>query len=135
MSNITRTSMLSLCVLSTGADFASADDLEGRLDPNCDSALVVSEMEGKPGILQTHGVDFHFYPASVPDNFTGCQVVWLENGHRLMTTHYSLGKVTWIKGQEPKEVRPYFCRYKDETLVESESFNIKRCPKTPGEMR
>ena len=106
--NITRTFVLSLCILSTGAGFAHADDLSGRLDPNCDSASVVSEMEGEPRVIRTHGADFHVYPASVPENFTGCQVVWLENGHRLITTHFTQGKVTWIKGQEPKEVRPFF---------------------------
>ena len=135
MLNFTRTFVLSLCTLSTSAGFARADNIEGRLDPNCDSTLVLSEVEGKPRVIHTHGVDFHFFPGFVPENFTGCQVVWLENGHRLITTHYKLGKVTWIKGQEPKEVRPYFCMYRDEKLVESESFNSRRCPKNPGERK
>jgi hypothetical protein len=111
------------------ASYAETDKVEGRLDPHCKTTLMLGEIEGAPKIVETHGVGFHFYPGSVPNDFTGCQNVWLGNGHKLATTHYKSGKVTWIKGQEPKEVKPFFCRYKNEKLVESESFNVRNCPK------
>jgi hypothetical protein len=114
---------------------ARSDDVDGGLDPNCKGTLMIGEVEGKLKVIETHGADFHVYPESVPENFTGCQVVWLGNGHRLVTTHYALGKITWIRGQEPKEVKPFFCLYDNEKLVENESFNLRRCPKDGNEMK
>lgn len=131
--NCNRAFALSCALLASG--YALPDDVDGRMDPNCNSMLMIDEVEGIPRLVETHGVHFHVYPQSVPENFTGCQVVWLENGHRLVTTHYKLGRVTWIKGQEPKEVKPFFCVYEVAKLVENESFNLERCPKDANEVK
>jgi len=90
---------------------------------------MLTEIEGAPKKIHTHGIDFYVYPEAVPSKFTGCQIVWLENGHKLITKHYELGKISWVKGQEPKDVLPFFCLYDDGKLNEAASFNVKRCPK------
>lgn len=103
-----------------------ADD---RLDPNCANTLMLNEAEGTPKKRQAHGLEFHVYPETVPSDFTGCQIVWLENGHKLITKHYTRGRLTWARGQEPKDVQSLFCLYDDGGLNEGLSFNLKRCPK------
>lgn len=121
-------SLLSIFVVN--ASHAQEDRIvDGRLDPNCGSTLMLSEIEGQSKKTQTHGMAFHIYPETIPNNFTGCQNVWLENGHKLVTKHYKLGNVTWAKGQEPKDVEPFFCLYGDGNLNEGASFNLERCPK------
>ena len=101
-----------LSALAVNASHAQGDiQVEGRLDQNCGSTLMLSEIEGPSKKIQTHGVDFYVYPGTIPNNFTGCQIVWLENGHKLVTKHYKLGKLSWEKGQEAKDVKPFFCLY------------------------
>ena len=103
--------------------------VEGRLDPHCGSTLMLSELGEQPKTIQTHGVAFYIFPETIPNNYTGCQIVWLENGHKLVTKHYELGILTWAKGQEPKDVKPFFCLYGNGPLIEEASFNINRCPR------
>lgn len=119
-----------LSAFAVNASQAQEDiHVEGRLDPYCGSTLMLSEIERQAKKIQTHGVGFYVFPEAIPDNFTGCQTVWLENGHKLVTKHYKLGKLSWAKGQEPKDVEPFFCMYDDGNLNEGTSFNLERCPK------
>ena len=119
-----------LSAFVANASHAQGDvKVEGRLDPNCESTLMLSEIEGQSKTIQTQGVAFHIYPETIPHNFTGCQIVWLENGHKLVTKHYKQGNLTWAKGQEPRDVEPFFCFYGGGNLNKELSFNVKRCPK------
>jgi hypothetical protein len=114
---------------------AAPDDIEReRMDLNCGSGLMLEDLENKPELIETHGFGFYLVPAAVPKDFTGCQVIWLENGHKLVTRHFKAGQLTWVRGQEPKEVRPYFCVYTDGKLNKDASFNIHRCHEQASEM-
>ncbi len=104
--------------------------ISGRLDQYCQIEFLAIKKNVNVRILKTHGGDFYVYPPKVSSSFTGCQNVWLGNGFKLTTTHYKNGIVTWIRGQEPKDVRPYFCLYKNKLLFKESSFNIKRCTAT-----
>lgn len=124
--------VISLILLNMHA-FSKATEnnvrISGRLDQYCQIEFPAIKKNINIKILKTHGGDFYIYPSRVSSSFTGCQNVWLENGLKLTTTHYKDGFVTWIRGQEPKDVRPYFCLYKNKLLFKKSSFNIKRCAK------
>ena len=104
------------------------DQRNTRFDENCNSDLMLGEIKGEFEKDQTHALDFYVYPKEVGSSFTGCQTVWLANGHKLLTRHFSGGELTWVRGQEPKEIIPYFCLYEEGELLTSKSFNLKRCP-------
>ncbi len=134
MSRTLVVSILFCCVVSNGKS-VTPDDIEaGRMDSNCGSALMLEDLENKPKLTQTHSLGIYLVPDTVPKGFTGCQVIWLENGHKLVTRHFKAGQLTWVRGQEPKEVRPYFCVYTDGKLNKEESFNTYRCREQAGEM-
>lgn len=123
-------------VLAACAMPAHARDIEGtRLDQNCASTLMLSDVADSTKPIVMHDIEFVVYPETIPDNFTGCQVVWLGNGHRLATKHYESGKLSWMRGQEPKEVRPFFCVYHQGVLDVGESFNAARCPESAAEVQ
>ncbi|MGJ7498635.1 hypothetical protein ACSFA8_26760 [Variovorax sp. RT4R15] len=52
-------------------------------------------------VRATHAGDLTTFPASVPPRYTGCRVTWLENGHRLATVRFDLGRVRSVELQEP----------------------------------
>jgi len=103
--------------------------IDGRLDKHCNSVLMLSDLVKKPKLVRTHGANFYTYPSKISNTYTGCQNVWLENGHKLETKYFRYGELTWVRGQEPKDVRPYFCIYKEKRLISNLSFNLKRCRK------
>ena len=101
--------------------------INGRLDLYCSSTFSLDEIKDEQSLQTSHGISFIIFPKEIPKAFTGCQNVWLGNGHKLITKHYSSGQITWIKGQEPKEVPPFFCLYKNGQLLIEKSFNLRRC--------
>lgn len=98
------------------------------LDKNCRSTLMLGDLAKKPKLHRTHGANFYTFPDKISNTYTGCQNVWLENGHKLVTKYYLYGEIAWVRGQQPKDVRPYFCVYKQKRLISKESFNVRRCP-------
>ena len=59
----------------------------------------------------SHGVDLLIWPDRLDANFTGCQKVWLEDGHLLGTTVFKQGKVWSFSTREPESRITLRCRY------------------------
>jgi hypothetical protein len=49
----------------------------------------------------THAGKLLTYPASIDKGYTGCQVTWLENGHRLTAIRFEAGAVASVELREP----------------------------------
>lgn len=67
-------------------------------------AVDVCAMEKPPAdsrVRSTHAGDLLTYPRSLPFRYTGCQVTWLEDGHRLATVHLNAGRVRSVELNDP----------------------------------
>lgn len=62
--------------------------------------------------VPTHGVDFLIWPPQIDAAFTGCQKVWLEDGHLLGTTVFKRGQVQSFSSREPGSDTTLRCNYK-----------------------
>lgn len=68
-----------------------------------------------------HGISIFVYPGEIPEKFTGCQTVWLEDGFMLIRYYYKKGMIEWVKSMEPKGGNATYCLYKDGILVKNKS--------------
>ena len=123
---------VSLTIFFINSFAQTGDDFElrnTRFDDLCEPSLTLQSIDSDElKHIQTHGAAFYLYPEQITKSYTGCQIVWLGNGHKLVTRHYRDGKLSWLRGQEPKDIEPYFCLYNKEGLVTDRSFNLRRCP-------
>jgi len=71
-------SIIFILVVASGTVCAT-NLIEGRLDPNCSSTTVLTEVKEKANKIDTPGFSLYIYPKAIPDTYTGCQVTWLEN--------------------------------------------------------
>ena len=99
-----------------------------RQKDNC--ALRVVPAAAK--ITLSHGVDFASYPDPLPEHYSGCQNMWIGDGHDrrsmqlLSTAKFLDGRVEWLSGHE-KDVE-FRCVYREGVLVTQESLNPENCP-------
>jgi hypothetical protein len=79
--------------------------------------------------LPTHAIDLLIYPdaAAVDAHYTGCQNIWLSDGHLLAQAEYKNGVVQSYKGWEPDGAATMRCIYKDRSL-NSDKSQEKDCP-------
>jgi hypothetical protein len=89
---------------------------------NCELTTIPSNARR----VATHGADFYFFPSSLPDQYNGCQVMWLGDGTKLSVARYVHGKIESFNGQEPKS-GPFQCKYSNGNLIEAES-TVGKCP-------
>jgi len=116
---------LLLCITACGAWAADTSQLSG-------DNWNLGTIHPKSVILYTHGVDLHIYPdaASVIPTYSGCQIIWLSNGHRLARASYKNGQIERYSGWEPDRDDPIECYYVEGKLVKATSTS-EDCP--PGE--
>jgi hypothetical protein len=64
-------------------------------------------------VLRTHGADLHIFPdaVSVDNSYSGCQNIWLENGHLLAQARYINGIIVTYSGNEPDSKKSFTCQY------------------------
>lgn len=65
------------------------------------------------------------FPASIPDKYTGCKRVWLEDNSVLSTARFRDGRLVSVEVSEPKG-KHFFCYYSEGTLIKGQSG--KDCP-------
>ena len=67
-------------------------------------ALDVCAMDKPPAgskVRTTHAGELLTFPQSLSSTYTGCRVMWLEDGHRLATVHLDAGRVRSVDVHEP----------------------------------
>ena len=52
-------------------------------------------------VRSTHAGKLFTYPESISKDYTGCRVIWLENGERLATVRFASGVVLSVNIKEP----------------------------------
>lgn len=112
----------------TGCSLPTSQN-DGEPDPGAMTCELIAAPEGVRRI-PSHGVDLLIFPAKIGESYTGCEVVWLEDGRKLATRYFENGKLVWELGQEPKKKRGFFCRYSQDKLLKARSSNT--CPDTAG---
>lgn len=109
---------LLLSILSLSSPVAFSNKV-----PNCDLKTIPSDAKR----IFAHGVNFLVFPPVLGSSYTGCQIIWLEDGYKLSTRYFRDGKVVWLKGQEPKSKRSFYCAFEHGALVKEKS-DIEKCP-------
>jgi hypothetical protein len=68
-------------------------------------------------VLHTHAANLYIYPdagvVNIDDRYSGCQNIWLEDGHLLAQARYINGTIATYRGIEPGGGKSFFCRYKN----------------------
>jgi hypothetical protein len=113
----------SLSVLFVLGAFISSSTFATELQ-NCDLKTIPKSAKPAPA----HGASFITYPPQIDSSYSGCQIVWLEDGHKLSTTLFRDGKGVWMKVQEPKG-KSFFCAFDQGVLITKKS-DVKNCPET-----
>jgi hypothetical protein len=91
--------------------------------------LKLCSMQSAPqrtDMVDTHGVSFYSYPEDIPDNFSGCRYMWLEDGTKLYSLYYLRGEIVWTRGNEPGEDES-ICYYVQDKLDMKKSKNPGGC--------
>lgn len=120
MRHLRQFSAMLLAIAALSSSSAMAAD-NGK---NCNLRQAPSGAKRTP----THGVDFLVYPASIENAYTGCQVTWLGNSHKLSTVFYKNGIVQWLEAWEPKSDKPYRCHFNAGALVKEGA--DPKCPES-----
>lgn len=91
-----------------------------------DRTCTITRPPQDAGVNSNHGLYFFVYPRSVPDNFTGCQTMWDENGNVWMKLSMMQGEVRTLNLRVPSEPpEASECTYSAGKLV---SGPVDSCP-------
>jgi hypothetical protein len=79
---------------------------------NCD--LVCPPLNA--GVDGNHGIYFFIYPKYIEDLYSGCQIMWDENGFKWYILSYSNGVIENLLGNSP-DGDQIICKYRNGELV------------------
>jgi hypothetical protein len=91
-----------------------------------DGTCTITRPPQDAGVNSNHGLYFFVYPRTVPDNFTGCQTMWDENGSVWMKLSMMAGEIRTLKLRVPSDPpEESECTYSAGKLV---SGPVDSCP-------
>lgn len=112
---------LSLCLMICLDCSASSNEFGGYPDAKNCSLSVPPENSGTNSL---HGVFLFVYPRVIPVNFTGCQLMWDENGFQWMGLYFERGEPALLRASFPENFAggaKYYCKYADQKLVDGDA--------------
>jgi len=128
----TASSFRSHCYLTVAVPFAiSASQAAAQANFPSTANCQLGAPPQNAVVFPTHGVDLLLYPAraAIPSEYSGCQSVWLADGHLLSRAHFERGQLVSVWIQEPdKEL--LHCQYSAGALV-SPTRPPNACPAAP----
>lgn len=69
------------------------------------------------GVTGSHGFFYFVYPRSIPNNYSGCQIMWDEHGGKWFVLNFSNGDVVKYEGMDPGiPSEQILCLYKNKKL-------------------
>lgn len=82
------------------------------------------------GENRVHGTYLYVYPRDVPDNYTGCQTVWADDGNKWMVLYLEQGHPIIEKLSYPSDTVPYTCFYENGRLINQDERPCRKYDKS-----
>lgn len=75
-----------------------------------------------PGENFVHGTYLFIYPRQVSNSYTGCQIMWADDGARWMALYLEKGHPKLLQVTYPfdSEAGKYVCKYENDSLVNAD---------------